>query len=75
MAPSHHPPYENWTLGSPRNEAIYIDSLQVDNASALITAAKNLMTAVVLTVKTCYVASTAVSCTYILVMFLAIEAI
>ena len=43
----------------------YIDSLQVDNASALITAAKNLMTAVVLTVKTCYVASTAVSCTYL----------
>lgn len=35
--------------------------LQVDNASALIAAAKNLMTAVVLAVKTCYVASSVVS--------------
>lgn len=36
-------------------------SLQVDSASALIVTAKNLMMTVVETVKTCYIASTAVS--------------
>ena len=37
--------------------------MQVDSASTLITTAKNLMKAVVETVKTCYIASTAVSIT------------
>ena len=35
---------------------------KVESASALMTAAKNLMNAVVLTVKMCYIASKAVGC-------------